>query len=114
MHVDRNPATVVANGDRAIDMDRDINPGAEAGEMFVDRVIEDFENAVMQPALVGVADVHSGSFSDSFEAFELVDLGGVVFLILLDAGRVILGWASWHGFVVWEGQGGGWHKLGET
>ena len=82
MHVDRNAAAVVADGNRAIDVNGDFDLGAIAGEMFVDRVIEHLENAVMQTAFIGVADIHAGPFPDGFEALQFVDLGGVVFLRL--------------------------------
>jgi hypothetical protein len=49
--------------------------------MFVDRIIENFENHVMQSAFVRVADIHSRPFPDCFETFEFVDLRGVVFLL---------------------------------
>ena len=45
MHIDRNAAAVVAHGNRAIDVNRDVDLGAISGEMFVDRVVENFENA---------------------------------------------------------------------
>ena len=49
------------------------------GEMLIDRVVEHFENGVVQTALGrGIADVHPGAFPDSFESFELVNLTGVV------------------------------------
>ena len=42
---------------------------AVAGERFVDRVVDDLENHVVETgAVIGVADVHSGTFSDGFEA----------------------------------------------
>ena len=48
--------------------------------MFVDRVVENLENHVVQTALIGIADVHSGPFPNRFKAFQFVDLSGVVFL----------------------------------
>ena len=44
MHIDRNAAAVVANRNGTIDVDRHFDLGAIAGEMFVDRVVEHFEN----------------------------------------------------------------------
>ena len=62
MNIDRNAAAVVAHGDRAIDVDGHVDLVAKSGQMFVDRVIENFENHVMQTALIRVADVHAGRF----------------------------------------------------
>jgi hypothetical protein len=90
MNINRNTAAVVAHGNRTIDMHHDFNLGAKTGEMFVDRIVENFENAVMQTAFVRIADVHSGALPDCFEALQFVDLRGVVFLILTDAGDFVL------------------------
>jgi hypothetical protein len=34
--------------------------------MLVDGVVQDFKNAVVKTALIGVTDVHSGTFSNGF------------------------------------------------
>ena len=44
MNVDRNAAAVIADGNRTIDVNGDFDFVAIAGEMFVDRVVENFEN----------------------------------------------------------------------
>ena len=87
MNIDRNAAAVVAHGNGTIDVNGDFNLVAKAGEMFVDRVVENFENHVMQPALIGVADVHAGPLPNRFKAFEFIDLSGIVLLGGGDAGR---------------------------
>ena len=89
MHVDRNAAAVVAHRNRSIDMNRHFNLVAKTGEMFVDRIIENLENHVVQTALIRVADVHARALSDCFEAFQFVDLRGVVFLRRADSGHSI-------------------------
>ena len=86
MHVDRNAAAVVADRNGAIDVDGDFDLAAITGEMFVDRVVEHLENAVVQPALIRVADIHAGPLPDGFQTLQFVDLGGVVFLAFADAG----------------------------
>ena len=47
MHVYWNTATVIGNGNRAIDMDRDFDFGAVTGEMFIYLVIQNFEHTVV-------------------------------------------------------------------
>ena len=64
VRVDRNAAAVVGDRDRAIDMDGNLDARAITGEVFVDRVVEHFENAVVKAAFVGVADVHARAFAD--------------------------------------------------
>jgi hypothetical protein len=49
--------------------------------MFVDGVVEHFENAVMQAAFIGWPDVHAGSLTHAGKPFKLVDFGGVVELL---------------------------------
>ena len=64
MHVDRNAAAVIPNRDRAIDMHCHFDATAKAGQMFVDRIIQHFKNAVVKAAFVRVANIHSGAFPD--------------------------------------------------
>ena len=80
MNVDRNAAAVVAHRDRSVDVDDHFDLCAKSCEMFVDRVIENFVNQVMQSAFVRISNKHSRPFADCFETFELVDLRRVVFL----------------------------------
>ena len=79
MHVHGDAAAVVPDGARAIHVDGDLNVVAVTGEMLVDGIVEHLKDAVMESALVRVADVHSGTFANGFEPLQFVDLGGVVF-----------------------------------
>jgi hypothetical protein len=49
--------------------------------MFVNGIVQHLENAVMQPALVRVADIHAGPFADGFQPLQLVNFRGVVLSI---------------------------------
>ena len=70
----RDAAAVVAHGDRAVDVDRDLDLGAVAGERLVDRVVDDLEHQVVQAAaVIGVADVHAGAFAHALEALQHAD-----------------------------------------
>ena len=91
MHVDRNAAAIVTHGNGAIDMNRDFNLCAKTGEMFVDRVIENLEDHVMQTALIGVADVHARALADGFEPLKFIDLRRVVFLRFSNPDVVVSG-----------------------
>ena len=42
---------------------------AESRQVLVDRVVKHLKDAVMQAALIGVADVHTGPFPDGLETF---------------------------------------------
>jgi hypothetical protein len=73
VNIDRDAAAVVADRAGAIDMDGDIDFRAVSGEVFVDRVVENFEDAVVEAAFVCGPDIHSGALADAGEAFEFVD-----------------------------------------
>jgi hypothetical protein len=61
-------------------MDGHLDPCAIPGQMLVDGVVENLKDAVVESALIRVADVHAGAFADRLQAFELVDLSRTVFL----------------------------------
>src|SRR5688500_6562544 len=60
-------------------MDNDVDMIAVTSECFVDRVVYDLVNEVVQAAWPGGSDVHTGTLPDSFEALENLDLTGIVF-----------------------------------
>ena len=55
-----------------------MNLRAVASQVFINGVVDDFEDAVMQTTFASVPDVHVRSLADTFKAFEFLDLGGVV------------------------------------
>src|SRR5438552_19081591 len=72
-------------------MNSDLKFGAKSREMFVDRVIEHFENQMVQTPLIRVSDEHAGSFANRLQAFQLVDLSRIIFLCRADSGRADAG-----------------------
>ena len=74
-----NAAAVVADLDRPVATEDDLDTVADAGQRFVDCVVDDLPEAVHQPALVGGTDIHPWAFADRFQAFEHLKVaGGVV------------------------------------
>jgi len=62
--IDRNSAPVVRDRYGLIRVDGDYNLVAMTGEGLVDRVVHHLKNHVVEPgSVIGVADVHSGSFA---------------------------------------------------
>ncbi len=51
---------------------------AIAGQGLVDRVVHDLVDEVVQAALAGGADVHTGTLADGFQALEDLDRTSVV------------------------------------
>ncbi len=78
MDVHRNSATVVGNGTRIVRMERNGDVFRVSRHGFVDGVVDDFPNEVVETAFVGRPDVHSGAFPHRLEAFENLDIAGIV------------------------------------
>ena len=92
--VDRNPAAVVHDGDRAIDVNRDVDLIAESRQRLVDRVVDHLVDEMMQAGRTGRADVHRRPLADRLQPLEDLDLvGGIVG----DVGRAAMTVAAGHG-----------------
>ena len=76
--VNRNAATVVDDGDRVIDMDRDVDLIAITGQSLIDGVVDDLVHQVMQPRRTSGPDVHGRAFPHGFEPLQDLDLVGAV------------------------------------
>src|SRR3989475_1342811 len=77
--VDGNAAAVVDYGDRIVEVNCDFDLVSESGERFVDRVVHDFVNKMMQPKLTRRSDVHCRALADGFHPAEHFDrVGGIV------------------------------------
>ena len=76
--IDRDAAAVVDDRDRSVDVNRDVDLIAKAGQGFVDRVVDDFVDEMVQAGRTGRPDVHRGTLADRFQAFEDLDAVGRV------------------------------------
>ena len=76
--VDRDAAAVVDDRDGVVDVDRDVDLVAVAGQRLVDRVVDDLVDEMVQPRRAGRPDVHGGTLAHRLQAFEDLDLGGAV------------------------------------
>ena len=88
VHIHRNTTTVVNHGNSTAFVNLDDDFAAVSGEMLVNRVIQHFKHAVMQPTFIRVANVHARTLTHGFKALQLVNLGGAV--LLLCPGRKFL------------------------
>ena len=78
--VDRNAAAVVAHGDRAVGVEDDFDRGGVAGERFVDGVVDDLVDHVVQAGtVIGVADIHARPLAHGIEALQHPDRFRAVF-----------------------------------
>ena len=74
MHPGWNAAAVVDDRDAVVDVDRDLDRLAEAGHVFVDTVVDDFIDEVMEAVDAGAADVHRRTLPHGVEPFQYFDL----------------------------------------
>ena len=88
VHIGRDAAAVVADGDAAVPIERQRTAGGEPGLRFVDGVVDDLERHVVQAgAVIGVADIHARALADGFQALEHGDRRGVVSVRFLGGGN---------------------------
>ncbi len=78
VHIHRNAAAVVDHRHRIVFVNGDVDFGGITGQRFVDGVIDDFVDQVMQPGFAGRADVHGGPQAHGLEALQHFNTGGIV------------------------------------
>ncbi len=78
--INRNAASVIADGQKAFGVQIDFNEIGMACNGFVHRVIDDFREEVVQGFFVGAADIHAGAQANRFQPFENANGGGVVII----------------------------------
>ena len=78
----RNTASVVLYGHRVILVDGDFDVVAGSRQGFVNRIVYDFVDQVMEPSRSRRADVHAGTLPHRFQTFQNLDLVGAVFFVI--------------------------------
>ena len=76
--VDRHSAAVVFDRYGIIGVYRNFDVFAESRERFVHAVVHDFVDQMVKPARPCRSYIHSGALADRFQAFEDLDLRGVI------------------------------------
>ena len=71
--VNGNPAAIVDDRDGIVAMDNHIHTGTMSGQRFVDGIVNNFVDEVVQSHLTGGSDVHCRAFADRFEPFQNFD-----------------------------------------
>jgi len=97
---DRDAATIVNDSDAAILVNDNDDFLAEATYGFIDRVIHDLVDEVMQTIETGRPNVHSRAFSNRIKAFENLDSTRVIVhnepILGRPCARVVRGVLCWH------------------
>ncbi len=57
-------------------MELELDAAGMAGDRLVHRIVEHFGDEVMERALVGAADIHTGTAADGLQPFEDLDILG--------------------------------------
>src|SRR5665811_473627 len=76
--VDGYSATVVGERDDIIFSDGAGNRVAIAAKRFINRVVKELPDELMEAALTGISDVHARAPSHAFKTLEVLNLVGVV------------------------------------
>ncbi len=76
--IDGHAASVVVDLTSAVGEQGDTDPAAVTGHGFVDRIVDDFPDEVMQSRQAGGADVHARPLAHRIEPLEHLDRRGVV------------------------------------
>ncbi len=82
MKVDGNTATIVDHRNAIIDVNSHFDRVAMASQRFVDGVIDDFKNEMVETSLARVTDIHAWPFSNGFQAFQNLYVIGIVIGVL--------------------------------
>ena len=74
MYPGRNAASVIHDCDAVVDVDRHLDRLTESRHMFIDTVVDDFIDEVMEAVHTGAANVHRRPLSHGVQAFQYFDL----------------------------------------
>ena len=83
MFTNRNAATVIDYFNRIVFMNANDDARGVSRHRFVNRVVYDLINKVVEAALISGADIHSWTLADRIKPFKDLDAGGAVVAPLL-------------------------------
>jgi hypothetical protein len=76
-----NSSPIISYRERMVGMKNNLHRVVESCEMFVNRVVDHFPNAVVESrAVMRVAEVHARSFSNGLETLENLDASSVIII----------------------------------
>ncbi len=78
VEIDWDATAVIDDRDRVVDVNRHVDLVAEAGQRFVNRVVDNLVDEMMQTRRTRRTDVHRRPFANGLESFEYFDLVGAV------------------------------------
>jgi len=75
---DGDASSVVGHLNRPVTMDRDLDQVGVTRSRLVDGIVDQFPHQVMQPRRTSASDVHAWPLANRIEAFQDLDMRGVV------------------------------------
>ena len=81
LDIHRDTAAVITDFNDIARLDGHFNMGAIPGQSFIDGVIHDFINQVMQTGRACGTDIHAGALAHSFQPFQDLDLRAAVLMV---------------------------------
>lgn len=79
--IDRDAAAIIDHGHNIVTANGAGDGIADSSQRFIDRIVDEFADEVVQAALVGAANVHAGALANGFEALENLNLLGTIRLV---------------------------------
>ena len=89
--VDRNAAAVIDDSDRVVEVNDGIDARCMAGKRFVDRIVDNLVDQMMQSHLAGRPDIHRRSQTYCFQTFEHFDIASGIAAVF-GPFRVVVVW----------------------
>ncbi len=74
MDIDRDTATIILNGYAAVCVNGDDNLVARPSQGFIDRVIDNFVNQVVERFEISPADIHTWAAAYGLQSFQYLDI----------------------------------------
>jgi hypothetical protein len=75
----RDTPAIILDADRAIRLEGDCDAVTAAGHGFINTVVDDFVDQMMEPALVGATDVHARAAAHRLPSAQYLDVScGIV------------------------------------
>ena len=78
LNADRNASAIIGNANNIVRQDLDGDFCTAARQDFVDGVVDDFINQMMQTIDTGGTDIHTRTFSYCVQTFQYLNLGSVI------------------------------------
>jgi hypothetical protein len=83
MDIHRDSTAIVGNLHRPIFQDVDADLGAVTGHEFVNAIVDDLIDEVMETPLVGAADIHARPAANGFHTAKDLDISSRVLFFLI-------------------------------